>query len=61
MGIDRTVATVNRKLAEINSEAMLQLHKRNREMQITGEDSNHRIKELERLHGDLLSEYKRYR
>jgi len=68
MGIDRTVATVHGKLAEINSEAMLQLHRRSRNIQITVEDSNYRIKELKRLNGVLVrsherleSEYRRFR
>ncbi|KAL9118252.1 MAG: hypothetical protein Q9187_005208 [Circinaria calcarea] len=46
LGIDQTVATLHAKLAEVNSEAMIQLHKRSQKIHNTVEDNNARIKEL---------------
>ncbi len=40
------MANINGKLAELNSQAMIQLHKRCQEMQATGEDSNGMIRAL---------------
>ena len=61
LGIDRTVATIHGKLAEVNAEAMIQLHKRSQKIFETVEESNVRIKEssteikkLKRTNGALV-------
>ena len=66
IGIDRTVATIHGKLAEVNSEAMIQLHKRSQKIHTTVEDNNARIKELknsnyalERSNGVLVTALER--
>ena len=45
LGIDRTVATIHAKLAEVNSETMIELHKRSQNIYITVKESDKRIKE----------------
>lgn len=59
VGIDKTAARVHKKLAEVSSEAMIQLHKRSQSIHVTVEDSNTRIKELERLNAVLVHSYER--
>ena len=66
LGIDETVAKIHGKLAEVNSEAMIQLHKRSQKIHIVVEDNNVHIKkletsnmELERLNGVLTRSLER--
>jgi predicted nuclease with TOPRIM domain len=59
VGIDKTAAQVHKKLAEVSSEAMIQLHKRSQSIHVTVEDSNDRIKKLELLNGVLVDSYGR--
>ena len=66
MGIDKTTITIHAKLAEVNSEATFQLHKRSQNIHIIVEDNNARIKELkgsnnelERLNGVLARSLER--
>ena len=60
LGIDRTMAIIHGKLAEVTSQANIQLHHRSKKIQLTVEDNNVHIKklqvsnvELERLNGLL--------
>lgn len=53
LGIDGTMATIHGKLAEVNSEAMIQLHKRSQKIHITVEDNNTHIKKLETSNSEL--------
>jgi len=68
MGIDRTAALINSKLAEVTSEAMVQLHKRNQrieltvqESQITIEESHLTIQRLESMLEEAKLENENYR
>ena len=53
LGIDGTMAKIHGKLAEVNSEAMIQLHKRSQKIHITVEDNNAHIKKLETSNSEL--------
>ena len=66
IGVDKTTMKIHAKLAEVNSEATFQLHKRSQNIHILVEDSNTRIKdlrgsndELERLNGVLARSLER--
>jgi hypothetical protein len=68
MGIDRTTALIHSKLAEVTSEAMVQLHKRNQrieitvqESQITIEESHSTIQRLESMLEEAKLENENYR
>lgn len=59
MGIDLTVREISEKLAAVNAEAMIQLHKRSQKIQLTVEESNTEVKELKRLNNLLIKSYER--
>ena len=59
IGIDKITVAIQGKLAEVNFEAGRQLHKRSRDIQTTGDDSNARIKTLESLNGALVRSLER--
>ncbi|KAE9370953.1 hypothetical protein N431DRAFT_379747 [Stipitochalara longipes BDJ] len=45
MGVEKTASIIHGKLAEVTSEAMLNLHKRNQQIQLTVEESKVKIEE----------------
>jgi hypothetical protein len=45
LGVDKTASTIHGKLAEVTSEAMVQLHKRNQRIELTVQESQLTIKE----------------
>ena len=68
MGIDKTASVVHKKLAEVSSTAMIELHKRSQSIYNTVESTKSRINNLERLNMVLVSanerlekEYKEFR
>ena len=68
MGIDKTASLIHGKLAEVTSEAMVQLHKRNQrieltvqESQITIEESHSTIQRLENMLKEARLENEKYR
>ena len=56
MGIDETTAVVHKKLAEVSSEAMLELHKRNGSMHLKIIGMERSIKDLHSQNKILLQE-----
>jgi hypothetical protein len=46
MGAKKTASTVHGKLAEVTSEAMVQLHKRNQRIKLTVQESKRTVEEL---------------
>jgi hypothetical protein len=59
MGIDKTAANVHKKLAEVSSGAMIELHKRSQNIYKTVEDTRSTINRLERLNMVLVSAHER--
>lgn len=53
MGIDNTVTTIHKNLAELNSQAMFHLHKRSQATFETVERSRQEIESLTKRIGDL--------
>jgi len=45
MGVEKTASVIHGKLAEVTSEAMINLHKRNQKIQLTVEESKVKIEE----------------
>ncbi|MCJ1438053.1 hypothetical protein MMC27_007440 [Xylographa pallens] len=58
MGIDNTVGAIRGKLAAVNAEAMIQLHKRTKNIDLTVQESHREIKKLKDLNDVLVASYK---
>ncbi|MCJ1385588.1 hypothetical protein MMC17_008711 [Xylographa soralifera] len=58
MGIDNTVGAIRGKLAAVNAEAMIQLHKRTKNIDVTVQESHREIKKLKDLNDVLVASYK---
>ena len=58
MGIDKTVGAIRGKLAAVNAEAMIQLHKRTQNIDLTVQESHQEIKKLKDLNDVLVASYK---
>ena len=46
IGVEKTASTIHGKLAEVTSEAMVQLHKRNQRIELTVQESKRTVEEL---------------
>ena len=53
LGIDKTVSIIHKALAEVNLEATVQLHKRNKAIQVTVDDSHSQIQQLHKDNEEL--------
>ena len=58
MGIDNTVGAIRGKLAAVNAEAMIQLHKRTKNIDLTVQESHREIKKLKDLNDVLVASYR---
>lgn len=61
MGIERTASLIHSKLAEITSEAMVELHKRNKRIELKVEESHSTIQRLESLLEEAKLENEKHR
>lgn len=59
MGIDITLREISESLAEVNAAAMIQLHKRIQQTQLTVEQSNVEIQVLSRLNEEQIASCRR--